>query len=97
MYIENPRVLDKLAKRPNLSRTETLDSMFAPNAESMESGGYYDEMLSAYLQNLITTQFTNEGEGALIELKSDSTTTQLEQYTRNVKSLEEKIDEIVGG
>lgn len=97
MYIENPRVLDKLAKRPNLSRTETLDSMFAPNAESMESGGYYDEMLSAYLQNLITTQFTNEGEGALIESKSDSTTTQLEQYTRNVKSLEEKIDEIVGG
>ena len=97
VYIENPRVLDKLAKRPNLSRTETLDSMFAPNAESMESGGYYDEMLSAYLQNLITTQFTNEGEGALIESKSDSTTTQLEQYTRNVKSLEEKIDEIVGG
>lgn len=97
VYIENPRVLDKLAKRPNLSRTETLDSMFAPNAESMESGGYYDEMLSAYLQNLITTQFTSEGEGALIEPKSDSTATQLEQYTRNVKSLEEKIDEIVGG
>lgn len=96
VYIENPRVLDKLARRPNLSRTEILDSLFAPNAESIESGGYYDEMINVYLQNLIAAKFASERDDALVEPKSE-TTTQLEQYTRNVKSLEEKIDEIVGG
>lgn len=70
--------------------------MFAPNAESIESGGYYDEMINVYLQNLIAAKFASERDDALIEPKSE-TTTQLEQYTRNVKSLEEKIDEIVGG
>lgn len=96
VYIENPRVLDKLAKRPNLSRTEILDSLFAPNAESIELGGYYDEIINVYLQNLIVAKFASERDDALIEPKPE-TTTKLEQYTRNVKSLEEKIDEIVGG
>ena len=79
-----------------MSKTEILDSLFAPNAESIESGGYYDEMINAYLQNLIVAKFASERDDALIEPKSE-TTTQLEQYTRNVKTLEEKIDEIVGG
>ena len=99
VYIENPRVLDKLTKRPNLSRTEVLDLVFAPNAESLELANYYDGMVSAYFQDFmqIVARFTDDGDDAQLESKSGTTAIQLEQYTRNVKSLEEKLDEIVGG
>lgn len=106
VYIENPRVLDKLPSRLIWTKDEILNELLSPNAEMQGTANGLASSESNFLnflQNYLQLVIGGDDKAELkVLIRQDAiggqtTLTQKEQYDSNVRLLEHEIDRIVGG
>lgn len=100
VYIENPRVIDKLSYQFLWGKEDTLEALFTPSSgEYKKSEGLndFDYLVQNLLSSLTSSQETLISALKVLGMNTDPTMSQLEQYSENVNILEKEIDEIIGG
>ena len=106
VYIENPRVLDKLPSRLNWNKTDILDELLSPNVDSFSVSqpynidSYNNYIINFYINRFITDSLSEKQEPITMDSmasEESATATQQEQYEANLKILESALDKIVCG
>lgn len=103
VYIENPRVLDKLSSKQIWSKSDILDELLSPNVEFpsvLQPYNIENYLINLYMNRFIADAASEKQEPLGIDTiasEDSATATQQEQYEANLKILESALDKIVCG